>query len=183
MINLNVVARIAEDKNSFPDLLYALHNLKQHNNNKVRILFIGPIQSDTVYNQLITMAAELDVSSSIAFTKTAIPIDKLTDDLLAGYFINFSIGNFIGYSALESIKKGLKTICYNVDKTLEFKTSSSVSQCANLSELIALIEKIIINKSYFDKEILADNGKLFEKFRLDTEDKKGLLAMMKASCI
>src|SRR4051812_31062162 len=123
MIKLNVVARIAADKNSFPDLIQVLYELKKQDVTQVHILFIGNIYSTAVYENIIKQATRFDVLSNIEFTKRSIPIDELSDSIKDGYFINFTIGSFAGYSALESIKKGFKTILYNADPDLKGETA------------------------------------------------------------
>ena len=178
MIKLNVVARIAADKNSFPDLIFALHELNKQGITQVHFVFIGSIYSMAVYENIIEEATRLHVLPNIAFTKRSIPISELSEEVQQGYFINFTIGNFVGYSALESIKNGYKTILYNADPSLEGESSGLINSCANLNELIGLIKKIDNNKTAVDTEIMAANQKMINRFCLDVSEKDNLLSMM-----
>ncbi|WP_462267051.1 hypothetical protein [Mucilaginibacter sp.] len=179
MININVVARISEDKNSFGELLSLLEVLKQNNINTVRLLFIGPIESQAVYQQIISTANRLGVLSDIAFTKKAVPIDKLDEDIKAGYFINFTVGNFIGYSALESIKAGLKTLCYNTDKNCEEEFDSTlINMCANMDQLTYVIRLINDDKAKMDKELTICNLEMVKKFSLNRAESQQLFSII-----
>ncbi|SEO23852.1 hypothetical protein SAMN05192574_106213 [Mucilaginibacter gossypiicola] len=178
MINLNVVSRIAEDKNSFPNLIEVLHTLKNEGINDVQILFIGAIYSRQVYQNTLNLAHELGVSSNISFTETSIPLHDLTDEVKNGYFINFTIAQFTGFSGLEGIRHGLKTILYNVDSTWENELSNSIAYCRTTAELTALIKAIRANQTKLDEEIKSSNQELINKFTLDPSSSKKLLDIM-----
>lgn len=178
MINLNVVSRIAEDKNSFPNLIEVLGVLKNEGITDVHILFIGAIYSQQVYQNIINLADKLGVSSNISFTKTSIPFHELDNKVKSGYFINFTIGQFTGFSGLEGIRNGLKTILYNVDETLENELSTSVTHCRNTAGLITLIKAIRADQAKLDEEIKYCNRELINQFTLDSSSSKELLTMM-----
>lgn len=178
MINLNVVSRIAEDKNSFPNLIEALHTLKIEGITDVHILFIGAIYSQQVYQNTLNLAGKLAVSSNISFTKTSIPLQELNDEVKNGYFINFTIGQFTGFSGLEGIRNGLKTILYNVDPTLENERSNSTAYCCNTAGLVALIMAIRADQTKLDEEIKFCNRELINQFTLDSSSAKKLLNIM-----
>jgi hypothetical protein len=183
MININVVSRISADKDSFGDLLYLLHVLQQDGISTVQVLFIGPIQSQNIYDGIINKAGKLGVSANIAFTKAAIPINKLSDEIKSGYFINFTVGDFAGYSALESVKTGLKTLCYNTDKNYDNAfTGNEISMCANIDELIGLVKRINADKAKMDQEIIACNLKMLEGFALGREEQQDLLSIICPAC-
>lgn len=178
MINLNVVSRIADDKNSFPNLVEILHLLKNDGITDVHMLFIGAIYSNQVYQNILDLAGKLGVSSNISFTKTSIPLQELPDEIKNGYFINFTIGQFTGYSGLEGIKNGFKTILYNVDKTLKNEPLNLITHCRTTAELIALIKAIRANQVKLDEEIIFCNQQMINGFTLDLPSAQKLLDMM-----
>lgn len=178
MINLNVVSRIAEDKNFFPSLIEVLHTLKNEGITDVSILFIGAIYSQRVYQNMLKQADKLGVSSNISFTKTSIPFQELNAEVKNGYFINFTIGQFTGFSGLEGIRNGLKTILYNVDDALENEPSTSVIHCRNTAELVALIKAIRVDQSKLDEEIKYSNQELINQLTLDSSSAKKLLGLL-----
>jgi hypothetical protein len=178
MINLNVISRISDDKNYFPDLLETLYLLKNNGITDVRILFIGTVYSPKVYQNIIDTASRLNVSSNIAFTERSIPMNELSDEIKSGYFINFTIGEFTGYSGLESIKNGFKTIFYNIDKSLKNEHGNLIAYCHTLDELTALIINISREQAMINKEITACNLKMLNRFVLNSTMKQQLLSMM-----
>jgi hypothetical protein len=178
MINLNVVTRIAEDKNFFPDLVEMLYRLKKKEANDVHILFIGEVYSQAVYQNIIDMAGRFNVSSNIAFTEKSVPMHELSEEIKNGYFINFTIGEFTGYSGLEGIKSGFKTIFYNIDKTLENERGDLITYCRTLDELAALVLNISQNQATVNQQIIACNQEMVNRFVLNSCTKQQLLSMM-----
>jgi hypothetical protein len=144
----------------------------------VHLLFIGAIYSQSVYQNILNLANEAGVSSNISFTKISIPLLELNDEVKSGYFINFTIGQFTGYSGLEGIKNGLKTILYNVDTALENEPSNFITHCRTTAELLALIIAIRTNQAKLDEEIKLCNQELIDQFTLDFTSEKKLLGMM-----
>ncbi|MBK0378206.1 hypothetical protein [Mucilaginibacter segetis] len=180
MIKLNVIARVDKDKNSFGDLLYALHQLKQEQITQVNILFVGPIGNESLYFETLALAQHLGISSNISFTKKAILIDDLSEDIKSGYFVNFTIADFMGYSALEAIKNNLKAIFYNADSQyIESIKDKPINLCADLKEFISLIKRLISEKPAVDAEIIKSNERLKDTFRLSNNDKRTLLSFIK----
>ena len=178
MINLNVISRISDDKNYFPDLLETLHLLKNNGITDVQILFIGTVYSPKVYQSIIDMAGRLNVSSNIAFTEKSIPMNELSDEIKTGYFINFTIGEFTGFSGLESIKNGFKTIFYNIDKSLKNESDNVIAYCHTLHKLTDLIINISQNQALMNEEITACNQEMLNRFILNSTMKQQLLSMM-----
>jgi|GEM_PF-1939795 len=178
MTNLNVISRISEDKNYFPDLVKILHVLKNKGITDVQILFIGAVYSSKVYQNIMDMASRLNVSSNIAFTEKSIPMSELSDEIKNGYFINFTIGEFSGFSGLESIKNGFKTIFYNIDKSLKNECDNVIAYCHTLDKLTNLIINISQNQALVNEEITACNREMLNRFILNNATKRELLAMM-----
>ncbi len=170
MIRLNVISRISEDKNCFFDLIYAMHQLKERSVTDVTVLFIGDIMTKTLYHDMLKLIGLFDLSDHISFTKQSIRYDDLPVDVKDGYFLNFTIGNFKGYSGIESIKMGFKTIFYNADKRLSAETTPSVSQCTDLASLSGLILEIRQDPALMAKVIMDDNTQMKNKFLLSADE-------------
>jgi hypothetical protein len=105
-------------------------------------------------------------------------MNELSDEIKSGYFINFTIGEFTGYSGLESIKNGFKTIFYNIDKSLKNEHGNLIAYCHTLDELTALIINISREQAMINKEITACNLKMLNRFVLNSTMKQQLLSMM-----
>jgi hypothetical protein len=178
MIQINVISRISEDKNSFFDLIYALHKLTEQGITDVRILFIGDIISDTLYRCSIQLVNLFDLNGRVDFTKKSIRFENLPGDIKKGYFINFTIGNFMGYSGIESIKMGFKTIFYNPVKNLSHQTKTSASLAADLAALIVLIKKISTDQAAMDEKIIQDNLEMRQHFSLSPLDEAFLNSVL-----
>jgi hypothetical protein len=178
MIQINVVSRISEDKNVFFDLIYAIYQLQQTGINDVHILFIGEISNNVVYQDMRRLVKLFDLSSFVSFTKRSIWLQDLEESVKNGYFFNFTIGDFIGYSGVESVSLGYKTIFYNAETSLSDKTTKSVSMCPDIPTLISLITKIKHNPELMDKQIISDNLKMKTNFALKDEDKLFLRSIL-----
>lgn len=178
MIQINLVARIAGDKNSFLDLVYIAFKLKEQGVKDFIVTFIGAIESNPIYQNITRMAELLGVIDNIAFTKKSVPMDELTNELKNGYFFNFTVGSFMGYSAVESINLGLKTIFCNGDKRLTSEQNSYLNVCPNLDAVIELI--LLINEDRYpvDRQMLINNQVMKESYSLTAEDASLLKKLM-----
>lgn len=174
MIRINLVSRIAGDKNSFLDLIYAAYKLKQHNIEDFTILFIGAIDNVSIYQNITRMAELLGVADKIDFTKKSIPMEQLTDEIKSGYFFNFTVGNFLPYSSIESINLGFKTIFFNMDKRLVNEPYPFINLCPDIESVIKLILLIREDAASVDKQI-AINNQLIKASYLLTGDEALLL--------
>ena len=176
MININVVARIADDKNSFLDVVYMLYQLKEENITGIQVLFIGAIQNYGIYENVLSMAGLLGVSSQISFTKASIRINDLPAEIKQGYFLHFCIGDFIGYSGIESIHAGLKNIFYNADRKVEPERSKFV--CGNISALIEFVKRLTLEQVTVDQEIRENSVEILNSFVLQPDDRSTLLSLL-----
>lgn len=181
MIQINIVSRISEDKNSFFDIIYLLHKLRETNVNNISLLFIGDIISNTLYQGMLKLVNLFDLHENVSFTGNSIRFADLTEEVKKGYFLNFTIGNFMGYSGIESINMGFKTIFYNVEKNLAVKTIASISQCIDLTNLLKLVSEIYRNKAVIDSQIIEDNLRMKKDFILSGEDKSYLWSVLSPS--
>lgn len=178
MIRINIVSRISEDKNSFFDVIYLVKKLEEAGQQNIRLLFIGGITSNTLYNDMIKLVRLFELSEKVSFTRRSIRFDDLPAEVKEGYFLNFTVGNFKGYSGIESIKAGFKSLFYNVDKKLSAKTQRSESQAENFEALRSLMLKIAGNKTVMDKLIMEDNLRMMKDFALNEEDKSFLRSVL-----
>lgn len=179
MININVIARIADDKNHFLDLVYMFHKLKEQNITDVQVLFVGAIQNYGIYENVLSMANLLSVSSQIEFTKRSIRINDLSPEIKQGYFLHFCAGDFIGYSGIESIHDGLKNIFYNADRMVKMDGSKQSAVCGDINALIDFVKRLTIEQAVVDKEIAQNSIQILNNFVLTAEDKTFLLAALK----
>ncbi|TWR25179.1 hypothetical protein FPZ43_17045 [Mucilaginibacter pallidiroseus] len=178
MIRVNVVARFSDDKNSFFALLFVLYKLKEKGINSISILFIGDIISESLYRNTLLLASILSVRNMVDFTKKSIRFINMPVEIKQGYFLNFTIGNFTGFSGIESINNGFKTIFLNADNSLNDATVSSASQCRNTNDLIDLLENLTLDKPKWDKLIEAGNLAMKQRFMLSDTDRESLLGIL-----
>ena len=178
MIQINLVARIAGDKNSFLDLVYIAYKLKQNNINDFNILFIGDILNISIYQNIVRMADLLDVSANISFTKRSIPFSDLAPAIKDGYFINLTVGSFTGYSGIESLSMGFKTIFYNADKRHENEVTEYINVCSDIPSVINLIKLINKDKLSVNKQMISNNSKMKSYYSLNDKETSLLLSFM-----
>lgn len=178
MIQFNLVARINDDKNSFLDLVYTAYQLKISGFEDFNILLIGGIYNKGIYQNIVRMAELLNVSRQISFTMHSVPIAGLPENIKAGFFINFCVGEFIGYSGIESISMGLKNIFYNCDPGLAGEPSQYINVCRDIKELIALFKLIMNDCEGASRQINLNAGLMKETYALSEADEKALLSLL-----
>ena len=179
MIQINLVARVASDKNNFFDLVFIASELKKSGYTDFNFLFIGDIESTSIYQSILHLAGLLNVSEHIHLTKRSIPLAELSEEIKDGYFLNYSVGKFIGYSGIDSIAMGFKTIFVNGDKALETEDMASANICRNIPEFIEFIKLLMTDTVAISNEIKASNIKMSEAFQLNKVDAALLLGTMK----
>ncbi|MFD0765438.1 hypothetical protein ACFQZI_11295 [Mucilaginibacter lutimaris] len=178
MIRINLVARVAGDKNSFPDLVNFAHLLKKQGMADFLLTFIGAIEDNDIYENAIRIAKQLEVTDHIAFTKKSIPMDQLSEELRSGYFLNFTVGSFMGYSSIDSVNLDFKTIFCNCDGSLSDEQYPYINFCHDLNEVIELLLLIRKDTVAVDKQILANNRLMKQSFRLSGTDASLLKSLM-----
>lgn len=178
MIRINLVARIAGDKNSFPDLVNLAHQLKQRGMADFLFTFIGAIENNAIYENTLRIAQQLEVTEHIAFTKKSIPMAELSDELKSGYFLNFTVGSFMGYSSIDSINLRFKTIFCNCDDRLADEQYDYINICRNLNEVTELL--LLINKDAekIDEQIMTNNQLMKQSFLLTAAEASQLKSLM-----
>ncbi|MEO3404315.1 hypothetical protein AAFN85_10455 [Mucilaginibacter sp. CAU 1740] len=178
MIRINLVARVAGDKNAFPDLVNMAHQLKQQGMTGFVLTFIGAIEDNAIYENTIRLAEQLGVTEHIAFTKRSIPMAQLSEELKSGYFLNFTVGSFMGYSSIDSINLGFKTIFCNCDEFLADEKYDYINVCRNLNEVVKLFLLIDKDAETIDKQMMANNQLMKRSFLLTAEDASLLKSLM-----
>jgi hypothetical protein len=178
MIQFNLVARINDDKNSFLDLVYTAYQLKISGFEDFNILFIGGIYNKGIYHNIVRMAELLHVSSQISLTMQSVPMAGLPENIKQGFFVNLCVGEFIGYSGIESIRMGFKNIFYNCDPGLAGEPNQYINVCRDIDELIALFKLIMNDCEGVSRQINLNAGLMKEAYALSEPDKNTLLSML-----
>ena len=181
MILLNLVSRIDDDKNSFLDLVYIAYELKQAEIINFKVLFIGGIHKVSIYQNILRMAYLLGVTEHIDFTKKSVPLKDLPAEIKKGYFFNYTVGNFFGYSAIESVELGFKTIFCNCDQFLSSEWSSYINFCPDIGSAIELIKLISREEEKVSTAIFENNIKMKAGYFLSQNDKTLLFSMLSPS--
>lgn len=178
MIQINVVSRINEDKNFFFDLLFAIYKLREKNINDVHLLFIGDLLSRTVYQDMVRLINLFGIVENISFTGKSIRLAELSEADSEGYFFNFTIGNFTGFSGIESINLNHKTIFYNIDRNQVDNTRRSPAMCPDVSSLISLLINLKNDPIGMEQQIIEDNLKTKNDFLLSDNDNSFLRSIL-----
>lgn len=178
MIRINLVARVAGDKNSFPDLVNFAHQFKKQGVTDFVLTFIGAIEDNAIYENIMRTAKQHEITEHIAFTKKSIPMAQLSDELKSGYFLNFTVGSFMGYSSIDSINLGFKTIFCNCDESLADDQFNYINICRNLNEVIDLLLLIIKDAPKVDEQIMTNNQLMKQSFLLTAADASLLKSLM-----
>jgi hypothetical protein len=179
MLRFNLIARIADDKNYFVDFIHVVHQAKNLYNIDVQFNFVGAIQNEGLYKALMRLAEVLKVDDLIHFTKASIKYEDFPEDLKNGYFLNFSVGNCIGYSSIESIRHNFKTLFYNVDeRSATSMKPGLVSFCRNHNDLLQTIKMIDADRAVFGQQLEQENKALLPHFLLNKKDADLLIATM-----
>ncbi len=178
MIRINLVARIAGDKNSFPDLIYIAHQLKQYGVAAFIITFIGAIEDEGIYQNIIQRAQQLGVTDHIAFTKRSVPMAELPDELKSGYFFNFTVGSFMGYSSIEGINLGLKNIFCNCDQNIVDDQYDCINICPDIDAAVELLLLINTDTAMVDRQLIANNQALKKSYLLTARENSLLQSLI-----
>lgn len=164
MIRLNLISRIAYDKLFFLDFIVLIANLRKCNFD-VRLKIIGKIYNTEICELILRTSRILNVAEFVEVTGESRPINQI-ENSNEDYFVNISVGSFIGYSSIECVSYGLRTIFYNVDEKLIRDTNDN-SFCFNFEELLNLLKLICSERNvYFDK-LQIENIQTANKFILD----------------
>lgn len=177
-IQINLVARIASDKDSFKILIQLAEKLIKKKITDFEILFIGAVSVESILQDIKSFAKDLNVENKIRFTEKSIPVASLDDEIKNGYFFNFTVGLFLGYSAIDAIGLNLKNIFYNADNRLVEGKNKLSNFCNNVDEVVEIFRSIDINKENVDKELYLNNEKMRKSFYLTNTEKKKLMSFL-----
>lgn len=170
-MEFNLISRISGDKSFFVDLIYVIYRVKTEYDTVVKLNFIGAIQSKEIYRILVRLIDLLELNDQVNFTKISIRFEDLSDEVKKGYFINLTVGNFIGYSGIECMKYNLKTIFYNVDEIYErYMEPNRMSFCSDRYALIELIKAIRLDADSINDILYTENKRLYAKYLLSTSE-------------
>lgn len=179
MIKLNFMSRISLDKNFFVDLVYLVYKLKNDHNTLVNLYFIGAIEHGGIYETLVRVIKVLNVQEQVSFSKRSIRYNEMSEDVKSGYFINYSVGWFLGYSSLECMQQNLKTIFYNIDPHYSHTMKDGYScYCADLDSLTNLIKTISMDKAGMDSKLLLENKQVLSQFVLQNNEASVLRSIL-----
>ena len=171
MIKLNFVSRISLDKNFFVDLIYLVYKLKNDHNTLVNLYFIGALEHEGIYQTLVRLIKVLNVQDLVSFSKRSIRYYEMSEDVKSGYFINYSVGWFLGYSSLECMQQNLKTLFYNIDPHYSHSMKDKYScYCSDLNSLINLVREISIDQAAMDSKLRLENQQILSQFVLQSND-------------
>jgi len=178
MIQLTVVSRVNDDKNFFFDVIFAVNQLQKIGIEGIKLLFVGEILSRAVFESCCRLTNLFGLTQNVSFTRKSIRITDLPENVKAGYFINFTIADFTGYSGVESVNLGYKTIFYNIDFKLAPITPETASVCQDIDALVKLIYKIVINPEVTNRLLIEDNLRIKNSFFLSDKDHSFLRSML-----
>lgn len=173
-IRLIVVSRISEDKNIFSQYVHLLSRLKKEHGVTVRIFFIGSIYHEDVFIQILEALREHQITD-YEFSYQSIPMREIDTDSY-DYFLNGSIGDFVGYSSIECFQLGYKTLFLNADPNIQIKKSLIFNN--NMDELLETLLKINENKAEADRRILIENRTVFYSYYLTPPEQKKLKQLL-----
>ncbi|AQX08240.1 hypothetical protein [Elizabethkingia ursingii] len=176
-IRINVISRIASDKNFFLDLLYAVDFLRREKKIDIKLNFIGAVYNYIIFDTLKRFTMVSGIEDLVSFTERSIPISEInkSDN---DYYLNFSIGDFIGYSGIEATKKGFKTLFYNVDFEYNKKQYDSIVFLSGYKEFIEVLILLNEDKNKIDELIRLENKELVDQIFLDKETEIKLLSLI-----
>ena len=175
-IRINVISRIAADKNFFIDLLYAIISLRKAKKLDIKLNFIGAIYNYAIFDTLKRFVMISGIEDLVSFTEKSIPISEI-DKSENDYYLNFSIGDFIGYSAIEALKNDLNTIFYNVDFDYN-KHYDQVTFLSGIEDFIQMLISLSMDKNKMDELIRQENRDLAKQILLDEETETKLLSLI-----
>ena len=176
MITYNIVVRIANDKDFLSPIFASFGRIKKEG---VAFKFnvIGKIYSHPVYDRLTTLAAALDITGNIHFTKTSIRYIDLDEEIKKGFFINYSLDDVVGYATMEAMNLGFKTILFNCDPAIT-KKSGRLSFCNTANDLFDITMLLAQNEEATTTKIVEENMAFRNNFFLNKVEETLLLSLL-----
>ena len=174
-MRLNIVARLSRDKDFFFPCLNTIAKLKKNGIN-CQMNFIGKIYHEDVHDKIINDSVDRDILELVSFTKKSIPISEWTNNT-DDYYLNACIGDFVGYSSIDGIKNGFKTLFVNIIPNIN-ETPKDLSFCSDENDLFNLVKKIYSDMESMNKIIEQENKELLQNFYLADNEKELLLNIL-----
>ena len=178
MIIISIISRISNDKNWFIDIVRLADILEKKNFGDFEINFIGAIEDENIRTNIEALAQEMNLGSKIKFSGKSISLLQLNPYIQNGYFINFVIGDFLGYSSIECLKLGFKTFFYNVDPTITKSDVDDKNTSMNIDDLAFSLLELKTNKIETDEKIMSDNKSRLKNYELNDDEVKFLKGMI-----
>lgn len=177
-IRFNLVSRIASDKNFFGGPFNAVKRARAEGL-PVHLTLIGGIHNLGLFEKLERLVITLSIEDCVTFTKRSIPFHDFTEEKKGEYFLNFSVGDFVGYSSIEGVNRGLKTMFYNIEKEYHGgKLANSYCYCQDEEALVEKFRSIDNDKQAFDAKLIEENNGLKTQYALSFEEREFLKAML-----
>lgn len=168
---LSLLARISDDKNFFVDVLFAIYKCRERFGVAPQLNFVGAIENRGIYDALIRLTSFLQLTGRVFFTGRSVRYDEMPLEWLNGYFLNYSVGSFLGYSTIESVSRGLKVISYNVVPEYSDAIDGHERwQCRNVEELVQLLGELCGDNGKVEQQILKGNRLVANDHYLSSAD-------------
>jgi len=169
MITIHFISRIAEDKNCFIPLVQKVKQL-QEKGIFLKLVFVGGIQSKTLYSKIILEIKKLTLEPYVSLTEKSIPLAEYSIDKLDDFYLHYSVGSFFGYSTMECISLGLKTLLFNVDENYQNEILP-FNFCISETDLLKKMELLATEKEEYST-IVAECVLQLKKNNFLSEDEK-----------
>ncbi len=175
-MNINLLTRVAVDKNYFMDFVVACY-LSKNRGCTINVKFIGKIHSNVILETVERAIQLLGLQDQVRFTGAPVKINEIQkkDD----YYFNLSIADFVGYSSIESIDNELKTMFYNIDDNLQNVINTKFIYVNSFHSLCEKLELIYNNRYEYDQIIRQENLELGKEYFLNEKEVEKLKEMFK----
>ncbi|MGV0947811.1 hypothetical protein ACTS93_11810 [Empedobacter falsenii] len=174
-MRLIVVSRIDLDKDFFHYYLEVISRLKKEDKIIIKILFVGKIDNQEVYDEIMNRSHKLDIFNQINFTRQSIPYNLLPNED-NDYYLNISIGDFIGYSSIEGMRSNFKSIFLNGDSSVN-TGKDRISFCNTTNELYLLLRQIFLDDTY-KIYLIKDNEEILKNYVLSEKEEQLLVNIL-----
>ena len=175
MVSYNIVVRVADDKDFLTPIFKCIGQLNKDGID-ASLTVVGKVYDEGIYNRLVTFSQQLGIAGKIHFTKQSIRYKDMDDTLRNGIFLNYSLGDVVGYSTMEAMNEGLKTVLFNCDPSIH-ESDSKISFCNDVDDLYNLTALLSQQPEKTTEKIIEENKAFRKSFFLDENEKQLLLTM------
>ncbi|MDR2121882.1 MAG: hypothetical protein LBP34_02040 [Flavobacteriaceae bacterium] len=149
------------------DFVLACYHLK-NKGYAIQVKFVGKIHNVAIVDTVQRAIVLLGLRDQVIFTDNSVKINEIKEK--EEYYFNLSIGDFVGYSSIECIESGLKTLFYNIDDNLEKIANNKFMTVSSFSSLCEKLEQIHRDRKKYDEIIKNENLELRSSYYLNDED-------------